>query len=239
MSNLLEKSSSWKGFQADSLESYHGNIFFFFPLVEHSLTISSCGCGPSDLNFVILVNEASCEFLTGTFIPLLNTGKKGKNVCCCSTQGWNRAILEKKLSKRKSLSCAQLKECQTRSSASDNDEVCVFLFAKGTGFKNNWIRNHHRATNRLCHMYLPILIRQLGHKTVPCSKSNDPLAWGKCNSSRGLFQQVLKLTVIQWHPRSAKQALLLPGNTRSMQPLHYISTKIQKQVILWERKSYS
>ena len=136
MSNPPEKSSSWKGFQADSLESYHGNIFS--PLVEHSLTISSCGCDPLGLNFGILVNEASCEFLTGTFIPLLNTRKKGKNICCCSTQGQNRAILRKKIFfKRKSLNCAQLKECQTRSSASDRGEVCVFLFAKGTGFKNN------------------------------------------------------------------------------------------------------
>lgn len=45
--------------------------FFFSPMVEHSLTISSRGCDPLDLNFVILVSEASYKFLTGTFVPLL------------------------------------------------------------------------------------------------------------------------------------------------------------------------
>lgn len=54
MSNLMGKGSSWKGSQADSLENYHGN--FFSPLVEHSLTISSCGCDPLDLNFIIAAN---------------------------------------------------------------------------------------------------------------------------------------------------------------------------------------
>lgn len=44
-----------------------------------------------------------------------------------------------------------------------------------------------------------------------------------------LYQQVLKLMVTQWHPCSAKQALLLAGNTRLIQPLPYISTKVQKQ----------
>lgn len=78
MSKPLEKKEKKKLF----LERFSSRLIrklpwkHFLLLVEHSLTINSCGCDPSDLNFVRLANEASCEFHMGTFIPSLNSKEK-------------------------------------------------------------------------------------------------------------------------------------------------------------------
>lgn len=108
-------------------------------------------------------------------------------------------------------------------------ELCAFLFTRGSSFKKDWIHNHYRATNCLSHMCLPSLMQHLGHKTVQCSKSNDSLEWGKCNISNAFYQQVLKLTVIQWHPCSTEVILLFPGNARLTQPLCCNTAKIKKK----------
>lgn len=121
------------------------------------------------------------------------------------------------------------KERQTKSSAPMASELCAFLFTRGSSFKKDWIHNHYRATNCLSHMCLPSLMQHLGHKTVQCSKSNDSLEWGKCNISNAFYQQVLKLTVIQWHPCSTEVILLFPGNARLTQPLCCNTAKIKKK----------
>lgn len=90
-----------------------------------------------ELNFVILVNEASCDFLASTFIPLLNTKRKRE----CTLLFYAKmkySNLRKKYSKKKITELsAPLREPQARSSASNLGEVCVFLFTKGAGYKNN------------------------------------------------------------------------------------------------------